>query len=504
VNRRTFIGCTGLAVATGWSVLRSGRAASPSCAQHHVAKVVSAPAIPFPAGKREPFGWKTATIADAAQPPVLLAWPELPADAQPTQFRLAVGLDERDEKTVEVFLPMSGRVLGTMDLRFVSQFQIYQLSLPALAADAVRCEGLGLRLTRGSEFEVFTQGENLPAELSPHLLVPGTTDVTAEYFARMQSLACVQQFGWMEGCVLDGLLDLAALPAHAALRATAQQHLDLFFRGGRLVYENHLSVPSDGKIYGIEGGLPFAALARTDPKSPLLDLAVNFWRSRRRPSGAIQDGVHLSSEGAYTVGYALAEIGRAQKSEELIEIALQQVRIRQEALFDGTEFWRTRNDNGVRGNRNWARGIAWQILGLARTLVVAKDRRDVADLVAALQRFSDWAIRLQRPDGLWSVFADEPELTPDTGGSTGIAAALAIGVKHGWLGPEAAAAAKRTLAGLRAHLTPDGFLGGVSQSNKGGEGLQRSSYRSIYQMAMGLKGQLIAALASPQSRAFSR
>jgi rhamnogalacturonyl hydrolase YesR len=195
------------------------------------------------------------------------------------------------------------------------------------------------------------------------------------------------------------------------------------------------------------------------------------------------------------VGYALAEIAQARKSEELMKLALAQVRLRQAALFDGKEFWRTRDDNGKRGNRNWARGIAWQILGLTRTLVVAKNRDDIADLIVSLRQMAEWVMRMQRTDGLWSVFTDEPRLTPDTGGSAGIGAALAIGAKHGWLGAEARAAAQKTLAGLRPHLTSDGLLGGVSQSNKGGEALQRGDYRSIYQMGMGLKAQLSAALA---------
>ena len=54
---------------------------------------------------------------------------------------------------------------------------------------------------------------------------------------------------------------------------------------------------------------------------------------------------------------------------------------------------------------------------------------------------------------------DEPRLAPDTAGSAGIAAALALGAKHG----------EKTLAGLRTHLTPDGLRGGVSHSTKGGE-----------------------------------
>jgi hypothetical protein len=47
---------------------------------------------------------------------------------------------------------------------------------------------------------------------------------------------------------------------------------------------------------------------------------------------------------------------------------------------------------------------------------------------------------------------------------------------------------------LAAHPTPDGLLGGAAQSNKGGDSLQQSSYRVIYQMATGLKAQLMAAL----------
>jgi rhamnogalacturonyl hydrolase YesR len=35
-------------------------------------------------------------------------------------------------------------------------------------------------------------------------------------------------------------------------------------------------------------------------------------------------------------------------------------------------------------------------------------------------------MKLQRADGLWGVFADTPEVGPDTGGSAGIAAALGL------------------------------------------------------------------------------
>ena len=46
-----------------------------------------------------------------------------------------------------------------------------------------------------------------------------------EFFARMRSLSCVQQFGWMEGGVFDGILDLSALPARQPMKGAARQHL---------------------------------------------------------------------------------------------------------------------------------------------------------------------------------------------------------------------------------------------------------------------------------------
>ena len=164
----------------------------------------------------------------------MLAWPDLPADVKPTAFRLTVALDIRDEKLVEAYLPTSGRVLGTFDIRFGCLFQVYEIPLvPADFAD-VRKEGIALRLTKGAPLRVFTEGALMPAALQPHLLVPGTADAMTEYLALMDSLACIQAFSWQEGCVLDGLLDLAAQPVHANLKDAARRHFARFITDGKL------------------------------------------------------------------------------------------------------------------------------------------------------------------------------------------------------------------------------------------------------------------------------
>lgn len=465
-------------------------------ARHVAVEIVAAPQIPTPAGRRAPFGWRTAAISAE---PLVLRWPDLPPAAIPTRLRLTVALDVRDEKLIEATLPQSGRVLGTFDIRFASLFQVYEIALaPGDAAD-VRREGIALRLKKGADLRVFT-GEGIPSELLPHLLLPGGADTTAEFFARLGSLASVQSFSWMEGCVLDGLLDLGELPAHAAMRNSAAQHLARFIQNGQLIYENHVSQPSDGRIYGIEGALPFAALAKLEPQNPALEIALKFWQGRKDAENAVIDGKHTSSEGSYTVGYPMAIIARQRGDEALQQLALTQLRVRQARLFDGKTFWRTSEADGGKGNRNWARGIAWQLLGMARTLRELKHRTDSADLIEQFAQLAAWAQKYQRADGLWSVFVDEPNLSPDTAGSAGIAAALAIGVREGWLPSDARRAAEKALAGLKTHLTSDGFLGGVAQSNKGGEGLQRGNYRVIFQMAMGLTAQLIAALETGPAR----
>ena len=494
MNRRHFLNRTAAGTLAGVLSHQASPAAPATMAQHVPARIGSGPDIPLPAGKREPFAWKTSA---AGAEPLLLDWPDFPSGATATALRLTVGMDVRDEKLIEAWLPQSGRVLGTFDVRYGCLFQVFEIPLQADDTAAIRREGLGLRLTRGSELRIFTAGEGIPAALLPHLLVPGTADRMTEYLAGMDSPACVQSFSWQGGCVLDGLMDLSGLPAHIHLRDAARRQLARYVMDGKLVYENHVSSISDGRIYGIEGTLPFAALAQLEPQHPLLELALKFWAEQRGGEDAVLDGQHTSSEGCYTVGYPMAVIGKIRQDDALQQWALTQLRVRQARLFDGTMFWRTSEPkDGVvqKGNRAWARGIGWQLLGFARTLRELNHRSDLAELIISFQQLAAWVMPFQRPDGLWSVFVDKPDLPPDTSGSAGIAAALAIGAQQGWLDNTAKSAAAKTLTGLLPHLTPDGFLGGVSQANKGGEPLQRGSYRVIYQMGMGLMAQLIAVL----------
>lgn len=431
-----------------------------------------------PSGMRLPFGW-----------------PAVPVETELTLkfrrggqwLRLTNVLDSREIRRVEARTALGGVPLGVFDMRFAYSLQVFEIGIDSrLAGQAVR-GGVTLRRVEGQEpMWILTGGA--PAALRPHLLQSGSLSPMEEFHRRLRGLEAVQPFGWMDGCVLDALADLKAVRA-------LEDHLRLFLPGdGHLVYEDPRSRPADDRACSIEDTLPFAQIARLHPRHPSIEAAISYWKSHLDSEGCVVDGNMTSTEGAYTVGYPMAVIARLRRDRALEELALRQIVVRRQRL-SALDTIHLRFVPG-RGHsfRGWARGVAWYMMGLARTLEVLAGRPDLEDSRRELLRTAQWVLRLQDSAGLWNCFLDDPSSGVETSGSAGIAAALARGVAGGLLPASMRPPAERALGALRGHLTPDGYLNGVAQSNRGGEALQRSGYRVLSQMGMGLMGQLVAAL----------
>jgi rhamnogalacturonyl hydrolase YesR len=441
--------------------------------------------------------------------PTLLTWDDLgdldvAALPSQTRLRITVALDEREDKRVEAYLPHSGRRLGVFDIRAAHIFQPFEIALERTAAAALAAEGLGLRLLEGATplwiHHEPGGGPGPCAALMPHLLAasadsPSTVRL-AQMYRRLASLASLQFFGWQEGCVLNGLSDLAGggILSQALVRETMARHFSHFFDAhGNLVYEDDFSRPADGRIYGIECTLPFVALAEHDPSHPALREAVQFWRGSILSDGVVQDADMLSAEGSYTLAYPMAVLARTLDQPDLHDIARRQLRLRRDRLWVGGQFYLRVYQDGRLSFPAWCRGLAWYLLGLVRTLVILPPDQADADLRDECLRVAGWVAAQQAADGLWACFVDQPQVAPDTAGSAGLAAALALGVRHGLLPPGFRAVAERTRDALIERLTPDGFLTGVAQVNKRDEAFQASDYRVISQMGMGLLAQLVSA-----------
>lgn len=464
-----------------------------------IANEIKLPSEALPEGQRVPFDWKARSVLPDSGSITELHWHSQELfETDHARLRITVAVDVRENKRIEVIALRTKNVLGTLDIRYAHVFQIFELPLGLNEALIALKEGVGLRMIEGEAPLWFFAGNPSTSSIEPvhlpHLMIGDAKEPMESFMVRFNSLASIQPFGWMEGCVLDGLLD-------SGFTSTARQHLELFVKNNELVYEDPRSRPSDGCFYGIESTLPIAMLAKLAPAHPLVDSAVQFMKKSADSQGAIKDGDTLSAEGSYTIAYPLSVIAAHRKDRELAQLAFKQLELRRALLWEDGAFYLRRQDNGTRSFRNWGRAYAWHLLGLIRTLEQLKDKELLSS--QQLQLLEDeyretlkhaYAFRSVR--GLWSCFIDEEVSGVDTSASAGIAASLAIADRTGIRLFNGASDAAHTAASLYRYLTPDGLVAGTAQSNKNGEELQRSGYRVISQMTMGLLGQLSAALRS--------
>ena len=406
-------------------------------------------------------------------------------------FRLSLVSDLVTFQSLEV---TSNKVLlGNIDLSLGNAFQLLQLKIPADKVGMVLKEGIQVRAKgEGPAIKVFASGDALSPGSLPHLLIPGKLNPYKEFLNRMASRSSVTAYGWEEGCVIDGLALLTDRSADGTrFKAALNDHLSLIY-------------PKDDQInqkgFGIEGTSCIAQLALKNPAHPDIKSVLAFWDSRKDSNGAVNDGTTVVAEGNYTVAWPLAVLSKQLNRPDLAEMAANQLRLRRDRLVDEEgAIWLRCNQSGVKTYRLWSRGVAWYLLGMAKTL----DMLPVAppDLVKELQRATAYLIRIQGKDGMWKVFAGEMETAPESSGTSGIATAMAIGIRRGWLGKEAEKSARSALMGLQKRLTPDGYLDGTAQSNKGqgGEKFQRATKGTTCQWGMGMFAQLVAELDPPKN-----
>jgi rhamnogalacturonyl hydrolase YesR len=221
-----------------------------------------------------------------------------------------------------------------------------------------------------------------------------------------------------------------------------------------------------------------------DPVSPWLQVVEDYF-IRWVATGSTW---HVA-ETSYTCAYAMAALEGVRPGMGWGDQAVSHLLRQQAALVTKEGIWLRRSEDGSRHEfLNWSRGIAWYLLGLARSIPLLPPH---SALIAEFTRASRWILGLQREDGLWGVFVHERDSLPDTSGSAGIAAALAIGVRQGWLPSEFQLPTRKCAKTLDLFLTDDGFLTGVAQSNKGGEDLQRGPLRVMAQFGLGPYGILL-------------
>lgn len=302
----------------------------------------------------------------------------------------------------------------------------------------------------------------------------------------------ITAFGWMYGCVGDGLLALHKASGEARYIDALKNQLDCFLTEDAVDYENPRNEVAINDFHSIELTLPFAQIVQLYPDHPSVDAAVNFLRSKRIDSGLIYDGYSITTEGCYTIAYPLMQIGMQRADQELIDWSWQQLALRREALFQDGHIY-LRNYEGNKSFEDWSRGVAWYALGHVRTQI-ANGAEPTPEMLAHFKELAALFVEHQNAQGLWYNFWSQTDLPIDSSGSAGIACALALMVKHGWIDESYLDKARKCLDALQAHLVDGGFLNSVAPNNKRGEEHQRRALRTCEPLGLGLLGQLHAAL----------
>ncbi|MEQ9439134.1 MAG: glycoside hydrolase family 88 protein [Cyclobacteriaceae bacterium] len=501
MNRRTSLHylCLGGALTLAPTGLISASPARKGPLNYVYPKVSSPYPTALPDNLRVPFQWQYFSVAKGEEPVRLTGLKRLDTSASDARLRLTTALDSREEKVVEVRIPGEDAPLGILDCKYSPLLQIIELAISPEHLPLIHEKGLELRLVKGETPIYFFADVRDKADhngvLFPHLLTvsPPLPDPTSQFIDQFMSSGSLQPFDWMGGCVLDGLWQLYQQKGMKQARKALDTYLSMFFdKQDNLVQENPKSEIADNHIHSIESTLAFAVVARLYPEHPVLKIVEAFWQETLRDDGAVAHS-SITAEGSYTIAYPMAVLAKEWQRDDLARLALQQLRHRMVLHHDGAQYLRY-HQQGNRTFRNWARGLAWYMLGLARTLPLLHDIEDTRDLVEELERVTDFVLSYQQENGLWRCFLDAAATDVDTSGSAGMAAAIATGIHTGFLPETLKPRVEKTWQGLLPYLTPDGLLDGVAQSNRGGEALQRSDYRVISQMGMGLMAQLYAYL----------
>jgi hypothetical protein len=422
-------------------------------------------------------------------------------------LRLVNGNDHRGAH--QVLVHHNQQLIARFDLRISAEWASFGLDLSPWLGDTVAQWPIELVL----EVSAYPQATHLVDSLRPHepppalvvdhrpdrpgsawVALPPNQKPAERAIGLLASPGGRDHLGWMLGCTALGLWD-----AWATWRLEeARQGLELLLAGqgeGFPLLSLAGELPIDTQ--NLESYLPLAALAlwqqnfpRTSTQQLLRTQASRILHLLGQPRS------QLTTEGAFTLAYPLSTLATALNQPDWYDLAAQEVLLRWKNLrFADGIAQRTTFDRSRRWMLNWARGIAWLLLGTVRVCQELPTRHPARPrLIAHLQQVWPLLEAQQQATGLWSVFTHLPTSGAETSGSAGLATALALAAREGWLPDQAWQAAQRCHLALSGYLEADGSLHGVSQHNPAGEEVLQLGYRIRAAWGSGLFLQLHAAL----------
>lgn len=445
-----------------------------------------------PAATEHPYGSKGKLFSIETGRQCFLKLDGLPMEEERIWLRLTVAVDLEEDVTLDLRPAGTKGLVLEWEIRKPCFWQIFEMDITSLREALAVDPRLVLVLRKPLNGRLWFFADAPEHMHRPHIM--GSAPLEGSWEALNRTLcteASLQPFGWLEGCVLDGIA--ALLPDPLAARAIESHWRHFLCEGGILSYLNPAGKRLHNELYSIESTLPFA----NPPAGGLdWDVITDFWRLNQLPSGLVADinvspvGIPsqrtgISAEGCYTLAYPMARLGARLGRPELQEMAVTQLEERSRVLQTADAIFQKQYIGQDPYFPNWARAVGWFLMGYGQTLRELPPRLRSQALVDNFLNQCRLALKWQHPGGLWSVFIDR-DLEVDTSGSAAILTGLMLARSLDILDDGVDAHLSRGMEALEVYISADGLLRGCAQLNRGGEALQVSPYRVIAPFAMGL------------------
>lgn len=454
------------------------------------------PNLRLPDPMEAPFNWGYIGLSNQ-QPLVLHFGPARhTATVLSLRFTSAVWLTERF--SLEIRLLRSQEIICKTEIWNPYFLQPFDIPLEERLLSKILEEGIEVRTeTPGSRFYIFTnQDAAIPEAFRPGLLAATRKEPgRGVLLSRLSDKSSLQFFGWAEGCIWDGLQDVLKNQARELILKRLDHFTDHAGHLNYLVSHNHRI---QNQIFNVETILPFGILAHIAPGHPLVEKALSYCLSFADQDGVIAHKTatetKFKTEENYTLSYPLLLMAKQSADARLIDMAVANLLRRMQLLHSENGIFHRKVGDSPPVYLNWARGYAWYLLGLAKSLkLIPEEHPHYSTLLHEYRNATNMALRFMDGQGMFRAFLHETDTGADTSGTAGITAATAYGIANGFLPRHLyAPVVRKTLRHLWTHyLTPDGYLKGSCQLNNGGEELQKSDFRTISPYTLGFLGTII-------------
>ena len=268
--------------------------------------------------------------------------------------------------------------------------------------------------------------------------------VLARRYPQTPAVSYIAAVAWVN------TLRLAALTGDDGLRAKVRDQTQPWVSRDKELFAAQIPLTA------IAGTMIFADLAEAQGAGSARALAIEgaTLASARKSSGAAEYGQGWTDD-MFMASAILARTGRLTDRGRDLDVAAR-------LLIDYAA--RLQRPDGIfvhatDGPFAWGRGNGFAALGLMEVLTSLPDRHRARAEVVDVYRRQMAAVRaMQAPDGAWRQVIDEPGAYREATATAMLLAAMARGIRLGWIDTTYLESVRRAWRALLAHIDEDGSL----------------------------------------------